>query len=96
MAALFLGKEYTVESNRESGYGRFDIAIFLKDTSKAGVLMEFKAAENESKLEDKADEALRQIEERQYDTEFEKRGIAKVWKYGIAFCGKRICVKMKE
>lgn len=94
MTALFV-PEYVVESNRESGYGRFDIAIFPKDTSKAGVLMEFKAADSEAQLEDKADEALRQIEEKQYDTEFEKRGISKVWKYGIAFCGKQVYVKMK-
>lgn len=94
MTALFV-PEYVVESNRESGYGRFDIAIFPKDTDKAGVLMEFKAADSEAQLKDKADEALRQIEEKQYGTEFEKRGISKVWKYGIAFCGKQIHVKMK-
>ncbi len=94
MTALFV-PEYVVESNRESGYGRFDIAIFPKDTSKAGVLMEFKAADSEAQLEDKADEALRQIEEKQYSAEFEKRGISKVWKYGIAFCGKQVHVKMK-
>lgn len=94
MTALFV-PEYVIESNRESGYGRFDIAIFPKDISKAGVLMEFKAADSESQLEDKADEALRQIEETQYGTEFEKRGISKVWKYGIAFCGKQVHVKMK-
>lgn len=94
MTALFV-PEYVIESNRESGYGRFDIAIFPKDTSKAGVLMEFKAADSESQLKDKADEALRQIEEKQYGTEFEKRGISKVWKYGIAFCGKKVHVKMK-
>ena len=94
MTALFV-PEYVIESNRESGCGRFDIAIFPKDTSKAGVLMEFKAADSESQLEDKADEALRQIEEKQYVTEFEKREILKVWKYGIAFCGKQVHVKMK-
>ena len=94
MTALFV-PEYVVESNRESGYGRFDIAIFPKDTNKAGILMEFKAADSEAQLEDKADEALRQIEEKQYVTEFEKRGISKVWKYGIAFCGKQVHVKMK-
>ena len=94
MTALFV-PEYVVESNRESGYGRFDIAIFSKDANKAGVLMEFKAIDSEAQLEDKADEALRQIEEKQYGTEFEKRGILKVWKYGIAFCGKQVHVKMK-
>ena len=95
MTALFV-PEYVVESNRESGYGRFDIAIFPRATNKAGVLMEFKAADSEAQLEDKADEALRQIEEKQYGTEFEKRGISKVWKYGIAFCGKRIYVAMPD
>lgn len=93
MAALFLGKEYVVESNRESGYGRFDLAIFPKDPSKAGVIMEFKAADTEELLKRKAKEALQQIEERQYDTEFSKRGITIVWKYGIAFYGKTVCVE---
>ena len=96
MAALFLGRQYTVESNRESGYGRFDLALFPKDVKKSGVLMEFKAAEKESDLEEKAEDALKQIEEKQYDTEFKKRGISSVWKYGIAFFGKHVCVKMKD
>ena len=58
--------------------------------------MEFKAAEMEEMLERKAKEALQQIEDKNYEVEFTKRGIQNVWKYGIAFCGKRICVKMKE
>lgn len=95
IAALFLGKEYTVESNRESGYGRFDLAIFPKDTSKAGVIMEFKAADEKEQLSDKASEALRQIEDKQYDAELTKRGIQCIWKYGIAFHGKHVYVKMK-
>jgi hypothetical protein len=95
MAALFLGRSYAVESNRESGYGRFDLAIFPKDTSKAGVLMEFKAAECESMLQEKSQEALQQIEDKKYDAEFAKRGITTVWKYGVAFCGKKVQVVMK-
>lgn len=94
IAALFIGKEYVVESNHESGYGRFDLAIFPKDTLKNGVIMEFKAAESESQLEKKATQALRQIEEKRYDTEFEKRGISKIWKYGISFYGKHVYVKV--
>lgn len=93
MAALFLGKEYTVESNRESGYGRFDLAIFPKDISKAGVIMEFKATDTEKNLKRKAMEALQQIEEKKYYMEFSQRGIEIVWKYGIAFCGKKVCVE---
>ena len=95
MAALFLGRSYAVESNRESGYGRFDLAIFPKDTSKAGVLMEFKAAESEFMLQEKSQEALQQIEDKKYDAEFAKRGITTVWKYGVAFCGKKVQVVMK-
>lgn len=96
MAALFLGKDYTVESNRESGYGRFDLAIFPNDTSKAGVIMEFKAADTEEQLPGKANEALRQIEDKKYDAEFAKRRIQRVWKYGIAFHGKNICIKNEK
>ena len=92
MTALFLDKEYIVESNHESGYGRFDVAIFPKDTTKAGVIMEFKVAPTVKELEEKAQEGLRQIEERQYMAEFQKRHIQSVWKYGIAFCQKHVCV----
>ena len=90
MTALFLGKDYTVESNRESGYGRFDLAIIPRDVAKAGVIMEFKVAASEADMAAKAKEALQQIEEREYVTEFRQRGIHQVWKYGIAFCGKKI------
>lgn len=92
MTALFLGSEYQVESNRESGYGRFDLAIFPRDNKNAGIIMEFKVADSEAELQKKAEEARQQIETREYITEFYKRGIKAVWKYGIAFCGKKICV----
>ncbi len=95
MTALLV-PDYTVESNRESGYGRFDLAIFPKEAGKAGVLMEFKAAEKEEDLPEKAEEALRQIKEKKYDTTFAARGIQNVWKYGIAFCGKRVEMKWEE
>ncbi len=94
ISALFLDKQYIIESNRESGYGRFDIAIFPKDTQKAGVILEFKAADRTESLEKQADEALRQIQDRQYEVEFAKQEIVSVWKYGIAFFGKQVCVKM--
>lgn len=92
MTALVLS-DYTVESNRESGYGRFDLAIFPKEVGRIGVIMEFKVAASESEMEDKAQEALQQIEDREYVTEFQKCGVKEVWKYGIAFCGKKIVVR---
>ncbi|WP_302173788.1 PD-(D/E)XK nuclease domain-containing protein [Megasphaera elsdenii] len=76
--------------NRESGYGRFDLAIIPREIEKAGVIMEFKVADSEADMTDKAKEALQQIEEREYVTEFRRRGIQTVWKYGIAFCGKKV------
>lgn len=94
MTALFLGSDYTIESNRESGYGRFDLAIFPKDTNTTGVIMEFKVAADETEMADKAKEALQQIEDKEYITEFLKRGIKDIWKYGIAFCGKKVCVEV--
>lgn len=96
MIALFLHKEYVIESNRESGYGRFDIAIFPRNVVKAGVILEFKVADTEEELPKKAEEALRQIEQRAYLTEFKKRGIQNIWKYGVSFCGKHIVIQQSH
>ena len=90
MTALFITKDYVIESNRESGYGRFDLAIFPMNPVHAGVIMEFKVAQSEAELKTKAQEALQQIETKAYITEFKKRQIANVWKYGIAFSGKHV------
>ena len=80
---------FEVVSNHESGYGRFDIAIFPSNKRTAGALLEFKVAEKEEELPERAREALAQIEENAYLTEFERRGAKNVWQYGIAFCGKK-------
>ena len=88
--SLLLDGRYEIESNKESGYGRFDLAFIPKDTDKAGVILEFKKAQTESELESKAEEAVRQIEEKDYAASLKKRGIQTIWKYGIAFCGKRL------
>ena len=94
MTALVL-PEYTVESNRESGYGRFDVALFPKRKEANGVILEFKVAQQEDELESKAHEALQQIQEKEYDATFEQRGVRHVWKYGIAFCDKKAYIMMK-
>ena len=92
MTALFLEKDYNVVSNRESGYGRFDLAILPKDKDDVGVIMEFKEAVKEVEFQEKANEPLRQIETQEYITEFQTRGIHDVWKYGIAFYKKKVAV----
>ena len=87
---------FEVLSNRESGYGRFDIAILPKEKETAGALLEFKVAEKEEVLPERAQEALAQIEENAYLTEFENRGVSEVWQYGIAFCGKKCHIEAKS
>ena len=86
--------QYEVQSNRESGYGRYDIAVFPKQAGKPGLVLEFKTAETEDELPTKAQEALAQIAERDYDASFRARGAAQVYHYGIAFCGKRLQVAL--
>jgi hypothetical protein len=87
--------EYIIRSNRESGYGRYDIAVFPKQIGKCGMLIECKVAESEEALAAQAQAALHQIETRDYEAEFRARGVGQVLHYGIAFCGKRVCVLLK-
>lgn len=86
---------YEVQSNREAGYGRFDVAVFPKDVEATGMVFEFKTAEEEAGLDKKADEALTQIEDRDYLASFRARGIHSVRRYGAAFCGKRVLLKLQ-
>ena len=90
---VLLKDTHIVQSNRESGYGRVDLALIPTDRRYYGVILEFKRAADEAQLEEKALEALAQIEELSYIAEFEQRQIEKVWKYGIAFCGKKVCLR---
>lgn len=86
----WLMPKYRVVSNRESGYGRFDLGIFPKEQGIPGIIMEFKAADKEEDLRSMAQQALSQIEEKDYLAEFRAQEIHEVWRYGVAFCGKKI------
>jgi hypothetical protein len=89
-----LGSEYEVRSNRESGYGRYDVMVMPKDPSKLGIVFEFKTVDHDEKetLELAAQAALKQIEDKQYEQELRARGINQVLKLGIAFEGKEVLV----
>ena len=87
---VLMEDEYRVESNRESGYGRFDIAFFPLKAGAPGVILELKSAKSEEAMEEKAKEALRQIEEKAYLAELARQGVKEIWKYGIAFHGKKV------
>ena len=84
---------FEVVSNREAGFGRFDIAIFPGKNQRVGALLEFKVAEKEEDLPERAREALTQIRDRDYLSEFNRRGVQEVWQYGIAFCGKKCLIE---
>ena len=90
---VWLEKRYRIQSNRESGYGRFDLAFFPKKENLPGILLEFKAVKDEEDLSTAADAACQQIEEKAYLADFQTAGVADVWHYGVAFCKKQVVVK---
>ena len=79
-----------MESNIESGYGRFDIAFFPLKDNWPGVVLELKAVKEEGEMGAAAKTAISQIEEKEYLAGLIRQGVTEVWKYGIAFCGKKM------
>ena len=87
---------YTVKSNREGGRGRSDLYIKPVTRKKPAYVIEFKIAGKFSEMEAKAEDALEQIEDRNYCQELFDDGYGTVICYGISFFGKDCLVKMKE
>lgn len=87
-----MSDKYYISSNRESGKGRFDIQLMPRVTSLPGFLIEVKAEKDCSaqKLEELSQVALKQIEDREYDTEMRSKGVMRIFKFGIAFSGKDV------
>ncbi|KKS68185.1 MAG: hypothetical protein UV38_C0002G0054 [candidate division TM6 bacterium GW2011_GWE2_42_60] len=96
--ALVLGmfgslmQTHDIRSNRESGYGRYDVMLIPKDRSKPGIIIEFKKARPKESLKTASQNALKQVEERQYETELRALGLKKILKLGISFKGKESLV----
>ena len=89
-----LNNRYRVLSNREAGYGRFDIQLQPLQEGLPGFLFELKASRKaEESLEELARSALSQIEEKAYGAEMQARGVGEILAVGIAFRGKEIAVK---
>ncbi len=89
---------YMVKSNRESGLGRYDVVMEPKDVGDIAVIMEFKVfdkEDSEETLEDTAQNALRQIADRRYDTDLIQRGIPtdRIYRYGFAFEGEKCLIR---
>lgn len=92
-----LGGVYTT-SNRESGEGRYDIQLCPKQEGLPGIIIELKAGRDcsENRLQELSEDALRQINEKKYDTEMKSKGVGTICKYGMAFSGKKVKVAMES
>ncbi len=93
-----LKDSYYVNSNRESGIGRYDIMLEPKDKNANSFIMEFKVLEKdeEKTLEDTIENAKRQIEEKKYEENLRERGFTNITKMVFAFSGKQVKIETME
>ncbi|HJA65436.1 MAG TPA: ATP-binding protein [Candidatus Mediterraneibacter cottocaccae] len=87
---------YSISSNRESGFGRYDVVLEPASRADDAIIIEFKVhnPRKEKTIEETVENALQQIEEKKYETSLTARGIPaeKIRKYGFAFEGKTVLI----
>ena len=91
-----LRDRYVLKSNRESGYGRYDVMLIPRDFAEQAYVLEFKVhdPEEEESLQETVQAALMQIQEKQYDAELSELHIKpeQIHHYGFAFEGKKVLI----
>ena len=92
---VYLSSEYEIKSNRESGYGRYDVMLIPKKKEKLGLIMEFKKAKKDSNMEDVARKALAQIEEKKYQQVLIERNVENIIEIALVFAGKKVIVRKR-
>ena len=93
---IHLEGRYHINSNGESGLGRYDIEIEPLNKNMRGFILEFKVADSEENLEKKAEEALEQIKDKKYFVSLQDRGIKEIIFVGMAFYKKFVKIKSLE
>jgi hypothetical protein len=88
---------YEVKSNRESGFGKYDVMLCPKNPNDLGIIMEFKKVTpfQKTDLETAVTAALKQIEEKHYAQELLDRGVQRILYLGLAFEGKKVLIRSK-
>lgn len=86
---------YKVESNRETGDGRSDLALYQQDVAQNAVILEFKVCGKNETADEAAKRALKQINDRDYASKAREDGYKNIIKYGVAFKGK-MCYAIVE
>ena len=86
-----------VSSNRESGDGRYDIQLKPERKDLPGILIELKASKgcSQEQLKKLSKKALQQIVDKRYDTELTAAGVKTIYKYGVAFSGKKVEISVE-
>ena len=91
-----LSDRYILTSNRESGFGRYDVVLEPRRPDDDGMILEFKVqdVDDEKELADTVREALAQIDRQKYEVMLVEKGVSKerIRKYGFAFSGKRVLI----
>lgn len=92
-----LENRYIITSNRESGFGRYDIMLEPKNKEDVAIIIEFKVfnTRRDKTIEDTVQAALQQIEDKNYEADLIARGVPKenIRKYGFAFRGKEVYIE---
>lgn len=86
---------YKVESNRETGDGRSDLVLYQQDVAQNAVILEFKVCGKNETADEAAKRALKQINDRDYESKAREDGYKNIIKYGVAFKGK-MCYAIVE
>ena len=93
---VHLKEQYEIRSNRESGYGRYDVCLFPKKPGDRGIVLEFKTlkADKEKDLHETCAHALMHIREKDYTQELKARNVApqNIYVYGFGFEGKKVLI----